>query len=101
MAREKTPQPKRLKHLIKQPLALDIWKSVIKSLDPGSEITALTNGPSTTLSQIILFENTSSVIQVSFVIVVAVIVVQNSCFGGFSVSNLSVPWVLSMSKFCH
>ncbi|KAI8022712.1 Pyrimidine-specific ribonucleoside hydrolase RihA [Camellia lanceoleosa] len=49
---------------LSQRLALDIWKSVIKSLDPGSKITVFTNGPSTTLSQIILFENTSYVIQV-------------------------------------
>ncbi|CAL5400630.1 unnamed protein product [Camellia sinensis] len=53
---------------LRHPLALDIWKSVIKSLDPGSKITALTNGPSTTLSQIVLFENTSSVIQDVYIV---------------------------------
>ncbi|XP_068341174.1 nucleoside hydrolase 3-like isoform X3 [Pyrus communis] len=46
-----------------QPTALDVWKSIVKSLDPGSKITLLTNGPLTNLAEIILSENTDSVVQ--------------------------------------
>lgn len=54
-------------HELRQPLALEIWESVVKRLDPGSKITILTNGPLTTLAKIILLEqNTTSVIQVSW-----------------------------------
>ncbi|XP_050240259.1 nucleoside hydrolase 3-like isoform X3 [Quercus robur] len=46
----------------KQPLALEVWKSVVKTLDPGSKITILTNGPLTNLAKIILSEkNTASI----------------------------------------
>ncbi|CAK9180892.1 unnamed protein product [Ilex paraguariensis] len=51
---------------LRQPLALEIWDPLIKSLDPGSKITILTNGPLTTLAKIILSrKNISCVIQVS------------------------------------
>lgn len=39
---------------LRQPLALEIWDSVVKSLDPGSKLSILTNGPLTTLAKIIL-----------------------------------------------
>ncbi|GFP98626.1 pyrimidine-specific ribonucleoside hydrolase riha [Phtheirospermum japonicum] len=39
---------------LRQPLALEIWQSVIKSLDPGSKVTVLTNGPLTNVARIIL-----------------------------------------------
>ncbi|KAL6548444.1 Nucleoside hydrolase 3 [Orobanche gracilis] len=39
---------------LRQPLALEVWQSVIKSLDPGSNVTILTNGPLTNVAQIIL-----------------------------------------------
>ncbi|CAK9185836.1 unnamed protein product, partial [Ilex paraguariensis] len=49
---------------LRQPLALEIWDPLIKSLDPGSKITILTNGPLTTLAKIILSrKNISCVIQ--------------------------------------
>lgn len=51
---------------LRQPLALEIWDSVVKSLVPGSKITILTNGPLTTLAKIILSDkNMSALIQVS------------------------------------
>uniref|UniRef100_M1D4Z4 Inosine-uridine preferring nucleoside hydrolase n=1 Tax=Solanum tuberosum TaxID=4113 RepID=M1D4Z4_SOLTU len=39
---------------LKQPLALEVWESVVKSLDPGSKVTILTNGPLTNIAKIIL-----------------------------------------------
>ncbi|KAJ0859105.1 putative inosine/uridine-preferring nucleoside hydrolase domain, ribonucleoside hydrolase [Helianthus annuus] len=39
---------------LRQPLALEVWKSIVKSTDVGSKITILTNGPLTTLAKIIL-----------------------------------------------
>lgn len=52
---------------LRQPLALEVWESVVKTLDPGSKVTILTNGPLTTLASIILSQNnTSSLIQVSW-----------------------------------
>lgn len=51
---------------LRQPLALEVWESVLKSLDSGSKITILANGPLTNLANIILSDkNTSSLIQVS------------------------------------
>lgn len=51
---------------LRQPLALEIWDTVTKSLDLGSKITILTNGPLTSLAKIISWrQNTSSLIQVS------------------------------------
>ncbi|GER30179.1 pyrimidine-specific ribonucleoside hydrolaserihA [Striga asiatica] len=48
---------------LRQPLALEVWQSVIKSLDSGSSITILTNGPLTTVAQIILSDKKCSAIQ--------------------------------------
>ncbi|KAI3703627.1 hypothetical protein L1987_73819 [Smallanthus sonchifolius] len=54
---------------LRQPLALEVWKSVVKSLDLGSKITILTNGPLTTLAKIILADaNASSIIQDVFIL---------------------------------
>ncbi|XP_042939252.1 uncharacterized protein LOC122274274 [Carya illinoinensis] len=53
----------------RQPLALEVWKSVVKSLDPGSKVTILTNGPLTNLAKIILSEkNTTSLIQDVYIV---------------------------------
>ena len=50
---------------LRQPLALEVWSSLVKSIDPGSKITILTNGPLTNLANIILSDtNSSSIIQV-------------------------------------
>ncbi|CAI9118675.1 OLC1v1020272C3 [Oldenlandia corymbosa var. corymbosa] len=49
---------------LRQPLALEVWQSVVKSLDPGSKVTILTNGPLTTTAEIIsLGKNMTSRIQ--------------------------------------
>ncbi|XAR57150.1 hypothetical protein NMG60_11025188 [Bertholletia excelsa] len=54
---------------LRQPLAMEVWESVSKSLDHGSKITVLTNGPLTTLAKIILSgQNASSVIQDVYVV---------------------------------
>ncbi|KAI3828531.1 hypothetical protein L1987_02632 [Smallanthus sonchifolius] len=54
---------------LRQPLALEVWKSVVKSLDFGSKITILTNGPLTTLAKIIHADaNASSIIQDVFIL---------------------------------
>ncbi|XP_059632623.1 nucleoside hydrolase 3-like [Cornus florida] len=54
---------------LRQPLALEIWDSVSKSLNPGSKITILTNGPLTNLAKIILSnKNASSLIQDVFIV---------------------------------
>ncbi|KAI3407195.1 uncharacterized protein J3R85_021211, partial [Psidium guajava] len=52
----------------RQPLAIDVWKSVIKSLDPAAKITILSNGPLTNLASIIHLKNSSSVIQDIYVV---------------------------------
>ncbi|XP_050240248.1 nucleoside hydrolase 3-like isoform X2 [Quercus robur] len=53
----------------KQPLAFEVWKSVVKTLDPGSKITILTNGPLTNLAKIIQSEeNTTSFIQDVYIV---------------------------------
>ncbi|XP_017976295.1 PREDICTED: uncharacterized protein LOC18600329 isoform X1 [Theobroma cacao] len=53
---------------LRQPSALDVWKSIVDSLDPGSKITLLTNGPLTNLAEIILSENASSMIQGVYIV---------------------------------
>ncbi|KAG5554894.1 hypothetical protein RHGRI_012453 [Rhododendron griersonianum] len=54
---------------LRQPLALEVWKSVLKSLDSGSKITILANGPLTNLANIILSDkNTSSLIQDVYIV---------------------------------
>ena len=54
---------------LRQPLALEVWDSIVANLDPGSKITVLTNGPLTNLAKIILSEkNAASFIQVSVLV---------------------------------
>ncbi|XP_050372913.1 nucleoside hydrolase 3 isoform X2 [Argentina anserina] len=54
---------------LRQPLALEVWESVVKALDPGSKVTILTNGPLTTLASIIMSKNnTSSLIQDVYIV---------------------------------
>ncbi|KAI3979947.1 hypothetical protein MKX01_042601 [Papaver californicum] len=54
---------------LRQPLALEVWQSISKSLAPGSKITILTNGPLTNLAQIIQSEkNLSSVVENMYVV---------------------------------
>ncbi|KAK6130423.1 hypothetical protein DH2020_035833 [Rehmannia glutinosa] len=54
---------------LRQPLALEIWQSVIKSLETGSKVTILTNGPLTNVANIILsHRNLSSPIEDIFIV---------------------------------
>uniref|UniRef100_A0A3Q7EI31 Inosine/uridine-preferring nucleoside hydrolase domain-containing protein n=1 Tax=Solanum lycopersicum TaxID=4081 RepID=A0A3Q7EI31_SOLLC len=54
-----------------QPLALEVWESVVKSLDPGSKVTILTNGPLTNIAKIVLAgKNMTNAIQASDILVV-------------------------------
>ncbi|XP_057503455.1 nucleoside hydrolase 3-like isoform X2 [Actinidia eriantha] len=53
---------------LRQPKALDVWTSIVKSLDPGSKITIVTNGPLTTLAQIISLKNAISMIQDVYIV---------------------------------
>ncbi|RZC55317.1 hypothetical protein C5167_014163 [Papaver somniferum] len=54
---------------LRQPLALEVWQNISKSLAPGSKITILTNGPLTNLAQIIQSEkNLSSVVENVYVV---------------------------------
>ncbi|XP_076888250.1 nucleoside hydrolase 4-like [Bidens hawaiensis] len=43
-----------------QPLALDVWRSLVKSINDGSRIPFLANGPLTNLGNILLSDNNSS-----------------------------------------
>ncbi|CAN6677001.1 unnamed protein product [Malus baccata var. baccata] len=54
---------------LRQSLALEVWKAVVKTLDPGSKITVLTNGPLTNLAKIISSEkNTTSLMQDVYIV---------------------------------
>ncbi|OMO99027.1 hypothetical protein COLO4_13558 [Corchorus olitorius] len=53
---------------LRQQTAQDVWNSVVESLDPGSKITMLTNGPLTNLAQIIQSKNGSSLIQRVYIV---------------------------------
>ncbi|CAN4113533.1 unnamed protein product [Withania somnifera] len=49
---------------LRQPLALEVWDSAVKSLKPGSKMTILTNGPLTNIAKIVLAgENMTKTIQ--------------------------------------
>lgn len=71
---------------LRQPSALEVWKSIERSLDAQSKITILANGPLTNLAQIINSEDTSSVIQVT---------TQRILFLGIWLNGLIVTWQIS------
>ncbi|KAJ8573792.1 hypothetical protein K7X08_010303 [Anisodus acutangulus] len=50
---------------LRQPLASEVWESAVKSLNPGSKITILTNGPLTNIAKMIVLggENMTKAIQ--------------------------------------
>lgn len=54
---------------LRQPLAMEIWESMLQSLKPGSKIIVLTNGPLTNLAKVISVKNISSRIQVNCLII--------------------------------
>jgi len=51
---------------LRQPLALDVWESILQKTKPGSKITVLTNGPLTNLAKVVSMKNISSRIQVNY-----------------------------------
>ncbi|KAK7412612.1 hypothetical protein VNO78_04108 [Psophocarpus tetragonolobus] len=51
-----------------QPFAMEIWESVLQTIDPGSKITVLTNGPLTTLAKVLSVKNISSRIEDVYVV---------------------------------
>ncbi|KAL9410422.1 hypothetical protein AB3S75_044227 [Citrus x aurantiifolia] len=54
---------------LRQPLALEIWDSTTSTLEPGSKITLLTNGPLTNLAKILSSKkNATSVIQEVYIV---------------------------------
>ncbi|KHG23714.1 Pyrimidine-specific ribonucleoside hydrolase rihA [Gossypium arboreum] len=53
---------------LRQPLALEIWTSILKTMDPGSKINILTNGPLTSLAKIITRTNSTSFIQNVYIV---------------------------------
>ncbi|KAK6930083.1 Inosine/uridine-preferring nucleoside hydrolase domain [Dillenia turbinata] len=53
---------------LRQPLALEVWNSITTSLEHGSKITILTNGPLTTLAEILSQANSSSFIQDVYIV---------------------------------
>ncbi|CAI9284950.1 unnamed protein product [Lactuca saligna] len=54
---------------LRQPLAVEVWKSVVEYIDHGSKITILTNGPLTNLANILLSDtNASSIIEEVFIL---------------------------------
>ncbi|PKI47960.1 hypothetical protein CRG98_031624 [Punica granatum] len=54
---------------LRQPLALEIWESTVNTLEMGSKITILTNGPLTNLAKIIQSsKNATSVIQDVYIV---------------------------------
>ncbi|XP_045831329.1 uncharacterized protein LOC123922676 [Trifolium pratense] len=53
---------------LRQPLAMEVWESVLQTMKPGSNITVLTNGPLTNLEKVVLVKNISSRIQEVYVV---------------------------------
>ncbi|XP_058758343.1 nucleoside hydrolase 3-like [Vicia villosa] len=53
---------------LRQPLATEIWESILQTLEPGSNITVLTNGPLTNLAKVVSVKNISSRIQEVYVV---------------------------------
>ncbi|OMO53774.1 hypothetical protein CCACVL1_28355 [Corchorus capsularis] len=53
---------------LRQPLAIEIWNSTLKTLDPKSKITILTNGPLTSLAKIITATNSTSRIENVYIV---------------------------------
>ncbi|MED6156932.1 Nucleoside hydrolase 3 [Stylosanthes scabra] len=52
---------------LRQPLAMEIWDSILQTTNPASKITVLTNGPLTNLAKVVSLSNISSRIQEVYV----------------------------------
>ncbi|KAK7303182.1 hypothetical protein RJT34_14084 [Clitoria ternatea] len=53
---------------LRQPLAMEIWESILQTTEPGSKITVLTNGPLTNFAKVVSLKNISSRIQEVYVV---------------------------------
>ncbi|KAE9599018.1 hypothetical protein Lal_00044149 [Lupinus albus] len=53
---------------LRQPLAMEIWESILQTMEPGSKVTVLTNGPLTNLAKVVSVKNISSRIQEVYVV---------------------------------
>ncbi|KAK7387843.1 hypothetical protein VNO78_22638 [Psophocarpus tetragonolobus] len=53
---------------LRQPLAIEVWDSILKATKPWSKITVLTNGPLTNLAKVVSVKNISSRIQEVYVV---------------------------------
>ncbi|KAK2411948.1 inosine-uridine preferring nucleoside hydrolase family protein [Trifolium repens] len=53
---------------LRQPLALEVWVSVLQTMKPGTNITVLSNGPLTNLAKVVSVKNISSRIQEVYVV---------------------------------
>ncbi|XP_061359683.1 nucleoside hydrolase 3-like [Gastrolobium bilobum] len=53
---------------LRQPLAMEIWESILQTMKPGSKITVLTNGPLTNLAKVMSVKKISSRIREVYVV---------------------------------
>ncbi|KAE9602140.1 hypothetical protein Lal_00049843 [Lupinus albus] len=53
---------------LRQPLAMEVWESILQTTEPKSKITVLTNGPLTNLAKVISVKNISTRIQEVYVL---------------------------------
>ncbi|KAE9609577.1 hypothetical protein Lal_00006781 [Lupinus albus] len=53
---------------LRQPLAMEVWESILETTEPKSKITVLTNGPLTNLAKAVSVKNISSRIQEVYVL---------------------------------
>lgn len=53
---------------LRQPLAMEVWKSILQTTKPKSKITVLTNGPLTNLAKVVSEKNISSRIEEVYVV---------------------------------
>ncbi|KAK8470961.1 hypothetical protein PHAVU_003G099100 [Phaseolus vulgaris] len=53
---------------LRQPLAMEVWESVLQNTKPGSKITVLTNGPLTNLAKVLSVKKITSRIQDVYVV---------------------------------
>ncbi|XP_020229094.1 inosine-uridine preferring nucleoside hydrolase [Cajanus cajan] len=53
---------------LRQPLAMEVWESILKTTKPKSKITVLTNGPLTNLAKVVSMKNMSSRIEEIYVV---------------------------------
>ncbi|KAF7813701.1 putative hydrolase [Senna tora] len=53
---------------LRQPMAMEVWESILQTIEPSSKVTVLTNGPLTNLGKLVSLKNMSSQIQEIYVV---------------------------------